>query len=284
MPSPVPCTAFSPDGYEVAWSTWDGGHAETLSLTWDNEAWTAVGRVGRERVEYVLRLAPTWHVRQFLLFRDLDDPDLWLAIDADHRWGEVNGSYRTELDGCADVDLACTPFTATIPIRRLELAVGEAPSSTSSTSMSRRWQPTVSRVRYERWRPRRTGVRRSTSGDAGEFEVDEFGLVVDETRPLPSDRQRDRRRRQAPDAGARLVEPGDEAAELVAELGPAHRDRDRRFEIADRRARSKRSISLSTPWNGDRAAWARSASVSWISPTAAGLEHGDLVEHSGVST
>ena len=117
---------FSPDGHEIAWSTWDGGHTETLSLTWDNEAWTAVGRVGRERVEYVLRLAPTWHVRQFLLFRDLEDPDLWLAIDADHRWGEVNGSYRTELNGCADVELACTPFTATVPIRRLQLAVGEA--------------------------------------------------------------------------------------------------------------------------------------------------------------
>ncbi len=116
---------FSADGHETSWATWDGHHTETLRLTWDNEAWTAIGRVGKERIEYVLRLAPTWHVRQFLLFRDLDDPDLWLAIDAQHRWGEINGSYRSELDGCADVELACTPFTATIPIRRLQLAVGE---------------------------------------------------------------------------------------------------------------------------------------------------------------
>ena len=117
-----------------------------MSLSWDNEAWTAVGRVGQEQVEYVLRLAPTWHVRQFLLFRDLDDPDLWLAIDAAAPWGEVNGSYRTELDGCADIELACTPFTVTIPIRRLPFAVGEeAPPSTSSTSTSRRWRPAGSR-------------------------------------------------------------------------------------------------------------------------------------------
>ena len=74
---------FSPDGHEIARGRRGTvSHTETLSLSWDNEAWTAVGRVGRERVEYVLRLAPTWHVRQFLLFRDLDDPDLWLAIDA----------------------------------------------------------------------------------------------------------------------------------------------------------------------------------------------------------
>jgi hypothetical protein len=83
--------AFSADGLETSWSTWDGNHTETLRLTWDNEAWTAIGKVGKEQVEYVLRLAPTWHVRQFLLFRDLEDPDLWLAIDAQHRWGEING-------------------------------------------------------------------------------------------------------------------------------------------------------------------------------------------------
>ena len=107
-------TTLSPDGYELRWATWDGDHSETLHLSWDNEAWTAVGRVGRERVEYVLRLAPTWHVRQFLLFRDLDDLDLWLGIDAAHRWGEINGSYRTEFDGCADIELGCTPFTANL--------------------------------------------------------------------------------------------------------------------------------------------------------------------------
>ena len=173
-------TAFSPDGYEVSWSTWDGKHSETLRLSWDNEAWTAVGRVGRERVEYVLRVAPTWHVRQFLLFRDLDDPDLWLAIDAAHRWGEVNGSYRTELDGCADVDLACTPFTATIPIRRLDLAVGEGAEvdviDVDVETLAATRQP----VRYERVAPqtyRRTALDR---GDVREYEVDEFGLVVDE--------------------------------------------------------------------------------------------------------
>ena len=136
-----------------------------LSLSWDNEAWTAIGRVGRERVEYVLRLAPTWHVRQFLLFRDLEDPDLWLAIDAEHRWGEVNGSYRTEFDGCADVELACTPFTATIPIRRLRLAVGEVADidviDVDVETLATSRQP----VRYERLGDRTYRRTALTSGD-----------------------------------------------------------------------------------------------------------------------
>jgi hypothetical protein len=67
--------ALSADGHDVQWETWDGAHVEHLTLRWENEAWTACGDVGRERVQYVLRLAPTWRVRQFLLFRDLDEPD-----------------------------------------------------------------------------------------------------------------------------------------------------------------------------------------------------------------
>jgi hypothetical protein len=171
---------MSPDGHELAWTTWDGEHAQTLSLTWDNEAWTAVGKVGRERIEYVLRLSPTWHVRQFLLFRDLDDPDLWLAIDAQHRWGEINGAYRREFDGCADVELGCTPFTATAPIRRLGLEVGASADieviDVDVETLGAVRQP----VRYERtgeFTYRRTAV---TSGAERRFEVDEFGLVVDE--------------------------------------------------------------------------------------------------------
>ena len=84
-----------------------------------------------------MRLTPTWQVRQFLLFRDLDDPDLWLATDGTARWGEMNGAHRVELDGCYDIDLACTPFTNTLPIRRLPLHVGDTAELPVVTSTSR---------------------------------------------------------------------------------------------------------------------------------------------------
>ena len=77
-------------------------------------------------MQYVVRLSATWQVRQFLLFRDLDEPDLWLATDGSGRWGEMNGAHRPELDGCYDIDLACTPFTKSLPIRRLPLHVGDS--------------------------------------------------------------------------------------------------------------------------------------------------------------
>jgi hypothetical protein len=121
--SPFPAAHQTP-GHLVAWATWDGADGETTTILWENEGFTVSGTVTRERVQYVLRLSPSWQVRQFLLFRDLDEPDLWLATDGSGRWGEMNGAHRTELDGCYDIDLTCTPFTNTLPIRRLPLEVG----------------------------------------------------------------------------------------------------------------------------------------------------------------
>ena len=126
MPLPDHYPAFPADGYTARWTTWDGTHAEQLTLTWENEAWTATGRVSGADVEYVIRLSPLWQVRQFLLFRDLPEPDLWLGTDGHGRWGEVNGAHRPDLDGAVDVALSVTPFTHTLPIRRLGLAVGHS--------------------------------------------------------------------------------------------------------------------------------------------------------------
>lgn len=117
---------FPADGATIRWATWDGAPAEELTLRWDNEAWTAAGRVAAHDVEYVLRVSPGWQVRQLLLFRDLEQPDLWLGTDGHGRWGEVNGAHRPELDGAFDVAVLGAAFPHTVPIRRLALAAGEA--------------------------------------------------------------------------------------------------------------------------------------------------------------
>src|SRR5215213_5444380 len=108
-PPPRAYQAFSADGYVARWTPWDRPTDEVgepvheaLTIAWDNEAWTASGIVGREQVHYVIRISPTWQVRQFLLFRDMDDPDLWLGTDGHGHWGEINGAHRNELDGCFD--------------------------------------------------------------------------------------------------------------------------------------------------------------------------------------
>lgn len=183
-------TAFPSDGYTARWRTWDHDHLETLTLRWENEGWTATGEVGREAITYVIRLSATWQVRQFLLFRDLDEPDLWLGADGTGRWGEMNGAHRHDLAGCTDIGLAITPFTNTISIRRLALDVGDDAEVTAAHIDVETLGVTPERHRFERItarRFRRTDLDRGDvtdldRGDVTEFDVDEYGLVNDQPR------------------------------------------------------------------------------------------------------
>lgn len=171
--------AFPADGFAARWIAWDEDHTEDLSLRWENEAWTATGRVGSHDVVYVIRLSPMWQVRQFMLFRDLDEPDLWLGTDGHGRWGEMNGAHRTDLDGAFDVALAITPFTHALPIRRLPLRIGDAAELKVLDVDVDTLAVVPAPVVYERthrftWRVRR--------GEATtEFDVDPHGLPHDIT-------------------------------------------------------------------------------------------------------
>ncbi len=48
-----------------------------------------------------------------------------LSVDAQHRW-HYNGQPIADVTGCIDLDLNFSPVTNLLPIRRLNLAVGEA--------------------------------------------------------------------------------------------------------------------------------------------------------------
>lgn len=173
-------TAFPADGYTARWRAWDGDGDETVDLRWENEGWTALGELTRERVSYVLRLSPTWNVRQFLLFRDSDEPDLWLGTDGGGRWGEVNGAHRPDLDGCTDIDLHATPFTNSLPIRRLQLDPGDGAHVTVALVDVETLGVIPVDQRYEHMP---SGAWRKThqrTGSSIEFRVDRYGLVHDE--------------------------------------------------------------------------------------------------------
>jgi hypothetical protein len=160
------------------WSGWDGSGHETLTLGWENGGWTADGVVRGADVQYVVRVDERWRLRQFMLFRDLPEADLWLGVDPAGRWGEINGARRPELDGCTDIDLACTPFTNTLPIRRLRIEVGDA----ADLLIARVDHDTLD-VRAERQRYTRLALQRwryeDESGFSAELDVDENGLVLD---------------------------------------------------------------------------------------------------------
>lgn len=169
---------------EVHWAAEAGDSTEHLRLGWENEGWTADGTItsidAHASIHYVIRLDPEWHVRHVLIFRDLDEPDLWLARDREGTWGEVNGATRDDLEGCTDVHVVGTPFTLGLPQRRLDLAVGE-----HADVLAAQIDPETLQVEPVRQRWRRTAEREVVVSDLfGVVELvlalDEHGIVVDE--------------------------------------------------------------------------------------------------------
>ena len=169
---------------EVRWVAEAGDTTEHLRLGWENEGWTADGTIeateAHAGLHYVIRLDRHWEVRHLMIFRDLDEPDLWLARDHDGNWGEVNGASRDDLSGCTDVHVIGTPFTLGLPHRRLALALGE-----SAEVLAAQIDPETLHAQPVRQHWRRTGERELTVTDpygaaAVVLEIDEDGIVIDE--------------------------------------------------------------------------------------------------------
>jgi hypothetical protein len=175
--------SLSASGHNASWvSLNSAGNSATsaVNLRWENEAWTAEGTLGVDNAQFVLRLSAGWVIQQCLLFRDLEDPDLWLGTDSHGRWGEVNGAHRTELDGCTDLDFVNSPFTNCIPIRRLPLLIGDSATLTvavidiETLGIKKQTHQYTKLTQYS-WR-----YISSASNTEVEVKVDEFGFVLDE--------------------------------------------------------------------------------------------------------
>jgi hypothetical protein len=178
--SPTHYLALPASGHKASWTLADSTHQSHVDLLWENEGWTANGVLGSENAHYVIRMSALWVVQQFLLFRDLDEPDLWLATDGRGRWGEMNGEHRTELDGCIDIDLQGTPFTNSILTHRLPLYVGHSSTQNVITVDTETLGVTVVPQMYTRVDTHRWQYISLLQNKSVEVVVDEFGFVIDE--------------------------------------------------------------------------------------------------------
>jgi uncharacterized protein len=155
---------------EIIWVAWEGPGLEHLRLAPCGGGISADGLlVGMDgdhpfRARYEIRCDAGWRVREVRVAApDSDRPGVDLLADGEGRWTTRSGDALPELDGCVDVDISATPFTNTLPIRRLGLQPGE----------------TTLRA------PGGTGRRRShrfealPSGFTAELPVNADGLVID---------------------------------------------------------------------------------------------------------
>lgn len=111
------------------WVTQEGGGIEHFSIDQKHDGIHAEGVVvgpgsgpmlegAAFGCSYTLRCDLRWRVRQVEV-RVVGGAHLVLRADGAGRWSGPAGDPLPALDGCIDVDLTCTPFTNTLPIRRL---------------------------------------------------------------------------------------------------------------------------------------------------------------------
>jgi hypothetical protein len=127
-------------------------------------------------VRYVIETDATWCTRSAHIHGHFGRRVV-LHADGEGHW-HVDGTPAPELDGCFDVDLESSACTNTLPIHRLELAVGahaEAPAAYVRADLQ------VERLeqRYERTTATHYAYAAPAFAYADTLLYDEHGLIID---------------------------------------------------------------------------------------------------------
>lgn len=132
---------------------------------------------GPVEIRYSVAVDERWRTRIVGVHvrTEAENRSVALRCDGAGNW-EVGGHPISELEGAIDVDLAWTPATNTIPIRRHRLAVGESADTRVVFVPFPGREVTAKQQSYERLAERRY---RYTSGSfSADLTVDEHGLVT----------------------------------------------------------------------------------------------------------
>ena len=175
---------------EVMWAPWEGPGLEHLRLVTSDGGVVANGLVigleaGRPfRISYEIRCDGRWRVREVRVATpDSERPVIELLADGEGRWKRGSGEPLPELDGCIDVDISATPFTNTLPIRRLGLEPGESEELVVTYVRVPELLVGPERQRYGCLEAQVDGglyrLEALPSGFTAELPVDADGLVID---------------------------------------------------------------------------------------------------------
>ena len=164
----------------VRWESWEGDSREHLLLWQDRDGATAESTIiGSDyAARYRVSCDSRWHVRR-LDVEVLGQVPFALHADGEGGWKDGGGQPLTSLNGAIDIDLPATPFTNTLPVRRLKMQPGQSidivtayvifPDLTIQADPQRYTWIDQSRYRYD-----------SRDDDfTAEITVDADGLVID---------------------------------------------------------------------------------------------------------
>lgn len=171
------------------WSTEQGSGLEQCAITCGEDGVLAEGVVigpGCGALytgelfgcSYALHCDAAWRVRRVEV-RVVGGAHLLLCADGEGRWTGAGGEPLAALEGCIDVDLACTPFTNTLPIRRLGQALDRRQEIAVAYITLPAATAVPSRQAYTRTGPDRYLFESIPHRFLAEIRTDADGLVLD---------------------------------------------------------------------------------------------------------
>ena len=107
----------------------------------------------------------------------LVESDLKLSVN-DGTWNRADRGRLPELADCIDVDIELTPATNTLPIKRLNLAVGESAEILAAWIRLPTFVIIPAGQRYDRLSESTYRYTSLASGFQAEIEIDRYGLPV----------------------------------------------------------------------------------------------------------
>lgn len=167
----------------AAWRSWDGSTSEQISVTCTRSGPVATGRISFSGdsvlpVHYVIECDVLWRVREVRIDMPGSGRELRLAADGAGNWLR-GGKAIPELAGAIDVDLSATPFTNTLPVKRLGLQQGQTADLLVAYVQFPDLDVSIDRQRYTCIRPLRLYRFESLDSDfVRDVEFDSDGLVV----------------------------------------------------------------------------------------------------------
>jgi uncharacterized protein len=131
-------------------------------------------------VRYRIECDADWRTRALSIEQrlGLQESSLFLAADTSGSWNDQRRGPIDSLAGCVDVDLELTPITNSLPVNRLNLAVGQVEEIAVAWVRFPSLEIVRARQSYERLSDRTYRYRSLSSGFTADIDVDEIGLTV----------------------------------------------------------------------------------------------------------
>jgi hypothetical protein len=167
------------------WQDWSGKSIEHLVVREDPDGIVADAAIlatiddDAFAARYRILCDRSWTVRKVEIGQIGHDRTVELWNDGAGNWADAPGTPLAQLKGAIDIDISITPFTNTLPIRRLRLQTGQSEEILAVYVQLPGLTVTTDRQRYTYLEPGRIYRYESIDSEfTRDIEVDDQGLVV----------------------------------------------------------------------------------------------------------